>query len=84
LTLEQNATDGDAEVVISAKGQDEGFRRIVVTAPDGHRVAELRGDTGACGRAIVHRWAQRDDASAVRVLLAPAADQPPATARVAA
>jgi hypothetical protein len=49
LTLEQNATDGDAEVVIFAKGQDEGFKRIVVTAPDGRRVAELRGDPGGTG-----------------------------------
>jgi hypothetical protein len=49
LTLEQNATDGDAEVVIFAKGQNEGFKRIVVTAPDGRRVADLRGDPGGTG-----------------------------------
>jgi hypothetical protein len=46
MTLEQNATDGDTEVVLFAKGQDEGLRSLVITAPDGRRVATLRGGSG--------------------------------------
>lgn len=31
--LEQNLTDGDAEIVLFAKGQDEGLRRLVIRPP---------------------------------------------------
>ena len=41
LTLEQNATDGDTEVVLFAKGGDEGLRRLTITAPDGRKLATL-------------------------------------------
>jgi hypothetical protein len=43
MTLEQNATDGDTEVVLFAKGQDEGLRRLKITAPNGRVITTLRG-----------------------------------------
>lgn len=43
MTLEQNATDGDTEVVLFAKGQDEGLRRLTITGPDGRHIGTLRG-----------------------------------------
>lgn len=43
LTLERNATDGDTEVVLFAKGQDEGLRRLRITGPDGRHIGTLRG-----------------------------------------
>ena len=49
MTLERNATDGDTEVVLFAKGQDEGLKRLVVTAPDGRRVANVKGDGSGIG-----------------------------------
>lgn len=49
MTLERNATDGDTEVVLFAKGQDDGLKRLVITAPDGRRVANLRGDGSGIG-----------------------------------
>jgi len=49
MTLEQNATDGDTEVVLFAKGQDDGLNRLVIMAPDGRRVAEFKGDHGGIG-----------------------------------
>lgn len=38
IHVEQNATDGDTEVVILAKGGDEGFRHFSVRSPDGRTV----------------------------------------------
>ncbi len=38
IILEQNATDGDAEVVVIAKGGDEGMVRFSVTDPNGRVV----------------------------------------------
>ncbi|MGH8719603.1 MAG: fibronectin type III domain-containing protein [Burkholderiales bacterium] len=49
MTLEQNATDGDTEVVLFAKGQDEGLKRLVIKAPDGRRVANVKGDPHGIG-----------------------------------
>lgn len=43
MTLERNATDGDTEVVLFAKGQDEGLRRLAISGPDGRHVSTLRG-----------------------------------------
>ena len=34
IRVEQNATDGDTEVVVFAKGGDDGFRHFRVTSPD--------------------------------------------------
>ena len=49
MTLERNATDGDTEVVLFAQGQDDGLIRLVITAPDGRRVAEFKGDQSGIG-----------------------------------
>lgn len=38
--FEQNATDGDVEVVFEVKGGDEGLAKLTVTAPDGRTVLE--------------------------------------------
>ncbi len=39
--FEQNATDGDVEVVFQAKGGDEGLAHLAVTAPDGRPVVDF-------------------------------------------
>lgn len=39
--FEQNATDGDVEVVFETKGGDEGLTRLTVTAPDGRTVVDF-------------------------------------------
>ena len=49
LTLEQNATDGDTEVVLFAKTEDEGLERLIIIAPDGRRIATFRGDGDGIG-----------------------------------
>lgn len=41
IILEQNATDGDAEIVISAKGGDKGLTKIRILAPDDTVVLDL-------------------------------------------
>ncbi len=41
LHFEQNATDGDAEVVLTIKGCDEGLEWLSVAAPDGRTVFEI-------------------------------------------
>jgi hypothetical protein len=38
IRVEANATDGDTEVVIVAKGGDDGFRQFSVRAPDGRYI----------------------------------------------
>ena len=49
MTLEQNATDGDTEVVFLAKTEEEGLRRLSITAPNGRRVARFKGDKRSIG-----------------------------------
>ena len=39
--LEQNATDGDAEVVFRVKGGKEGLAKLAVVAPDGRTVIDF-------------------------------------------
>ena len=39
--FEQNATDGDVEVVFEAKGGDEGLAKLTVTASDGRTVIDF-------------------------------------------
>lgn len=39
--FEQNATDGDVEVVFEVKGGDEGLTRLAVAAPDGRTVVDF-------------------------------------------
>jgi hypothetical protein len=54
MTLEQNATDGDTEVVLFAKGQDEGLKRLTIVAPDGRRIADFKGDHRGVGLREFH------------------------------
>ena len=39
--FEQNATDGDVEVVFKAKGRDEGLAKLSVVSPDGRTVIDF-------------------------------------------
>ena len=41
VRFEQNATDGDVEVVFQVKGGDEGLAKLVMVAPDGRTVARF-------------------------------------------
>lgn len=66
MTLEQNATDGDTEVVLFAKGQDEGLDRLTITGPDGRRVADIKADRRGVGiREFVLESAEPPDLDAV-------------------
>jgi hypothetical protein len=49
MTLEQNATDGDTEVVFFAKTETDGLRRLQIIAPDGRRVVGFDGDKRGIG-----------------------------------
>ncbi|MBI3896988.1 MAG: fibronectin type III domain-containing protein [Gammaproteobacteria bacterium] len=42
IFLEQNSTDGDTEVVVTATGGDEGLKRFWLFAPDGKLVYEFK------------------------------------------
>ena len=67
MTLEQNATDGDVEVVLFAKGQDEGLRNLVVLSPNRRKViANIAGDRAGVGlREFVLESAEPPDLAAV-------------------
>lgn len=41
VVFEQNATDGDVEVVFTVKGGDEGLRQLTVVRPDGQTVVQI-------------------------------------------
>jgi hypothetical protein len=41
IHFEQNATDGDAEVVFEVKGGDEGLSKLIVRTPDGRTVINV-------------------------------------------
>ena len=41
VTFEQNATDGDVEVVFKVKGRDDGLAKLHVVAPDGRTVIDF-------------------------------------------
>jgi len=41
IRFEQNATDGDVEVVFEIKGGDEGFAMLTVVSPDGRTVIDF-------------------------------------------
>lgn len=48
--FEQNATDGDVEVVFEVKGGDDGLTSVTVTAPDGRTVVSAASpDTSTMG-----------------------------------
>lgn len=49
IVLEQNATDGDSEVVAFAKGQDIGLDKFSVRSPDGRKIAKFNGDKRGVG-----------------------------------
>lgn len=49
MQLEQNATDGDTEVVLFAKGQDVGLNKFQIRRPDGQIVAKFKGDKKGIG-----------------------------------
>ncbi len=49
VVLEQNATDGDSEVVLFAKGQDDGLNKLTVLSPYGEVVAKFKGDKEGVG-----------------------------------
>jgi hypothetical protein len=66
IALEQNATDGDAEVVFFAQGGDEGLRRLTVTAPNKRKVARIEGDRRGVGlREFLLESAEPPDLAAV-------------------
>jgi hypothetical protein len=43
IRVERNATDGDTEVVIFAKGGDEGFRYFTVRSSDRRHIVQFHG-----------------------------------------
>jgi hypothetical protein len=45
IHFEQNATDGDFEAVVEAKGGDEGLARLAVVAPDGRTIIDVTAPT---------------------------------------
>jgi len=45
IQLEQNATDGDFEVVVEARSE-EGLAKLVVSAPDGRTIIDYNAPTG--------------------------------------
>jgi hypothetical protein len=49
LRLDQNATDGDTELVVLAKGQNNGLKRLAIFAPNGRRIASFAGDRRGIG-----------------------------------
>ncbi len=49
MTLERNETDGDTEVVLFAKGQDDGLSALWITVPNGRIVAAVFGDRHGIG-----------------------------------
>lgn len=66
MTLEQNATDGDAEVVLFAKGQADGLHALTITAPNGRKIAKINGDKRGIGiREFVLESAEPPDLSLV-------------------
>jgi hypothetical protein len=66
MTLEQNATDGDTEVVLFAQGGDVGLDRLEITAPNGRRVAKFDGDGRGIGiREFLLESAEPSDLDAV-------------------
>jgi hypothetical protein len=44
IRFEQNATDGDVEVVIEATGRRDGLTTLTITSPDGRKIVEFASD----------------------------------------
>jgi hypothetical protein len=49
IALEQNASDGDAEIVLFAQGNDEGLSELSIEAPDGRRALRVKGSRRGVG-----------------------------------
>lgn len=49
IRFEQNATDGDVEVVIDVCGRKEGLAKLKITSPDGHTVVDFSAPAAAAG-----------------------------------
>jgi len=47
--FEQNATDGDVEAVFEAIGGDDGFEKLTIVAPDGHKIVDFSAAGHATG-----------------------------------
>jgi hypothetical protein len=65
---EQNATDGDVEVVFKATGGDEGLAKLTVVGPDGRTVIDFRApDASTLGmRQFEFESPEPPDAAAVK------------------
>lgn len=68
VRFEQNASDGDVEVVFNVKGPSEGLARLVVVAPDGRSVLDLRApDASTLGlRQFVFESPEPKDVAALK------------------
>jgi hypothetical protein len=49
IALEQDASDGGAEIVLFAKGSDEGLSELSIKAPDGRKVVRVKGTRWGVG-----------------------------------
>jgi hypothetical protein len=49
VRFEQNATDGDVEVVFEIAGRDEGLTALKVIGPDGRTVVDFKSDKSTTG-----------------------------------
>jgi hypothetical protein len=56
IRFEQNATDGDVEVVIEASGRSEGLITLSVAAPDGRMVVDFASDEEGSGASGVRQF----------------------------
>ena len=54
IYVEQNATDGDTEVVISGTAGDEGLRRLFIKSPDREVMTTLLADDATPGMREFH------------------------------
>jgi hypothetical protein len=65
--FEQNATDGDVEVVFEVKGGDDWLASLTVTAPDGRTVVSASSpDSSTMGSAVPLRVAEPTDAARLK------------------
>jgi hypothetical protein len=66
IHLEVNATDADGEIVLLAKGQDDGLDRLRVWGPNNKKFLEFRGRKGGVGvREFILESAEPPDLSEV-------------------
>lgn len=66
IVLEHNATDGDSEVVVFAKGQDDGLKSLTVTSPKGRLIGAFIGNPKGIGiREFILESAEPTDLNSV-------------------